>query len=869
MRFFAQSGRSMRFFGNIVGGSSVETASFFVNRSLTSRMLLLGLPLLAAVLALLFFVTGGSLANFVNRAIMRNTELQTQAMSLALEQILVETRNQLLILAAGSMEQQEMARRLRFRSRADGLRYREVAFMGLTPENRYLLLSYGGEIIAVPPHVALDAPAGPFHNISPGQRPGHVNVSQPLEVVYSMVPIDKSLQSLSFYVLRFSTPIYDAAGNFQGILVLSLDLTALRDTMSLYSSPEAPISAGEKTQMLSLFFDQGGWMLFQSEPPGDNGGEKNLRSDSVRAGFRGDFGRPGFSTAFRPGPEHLNYWSMVAEIQAGRPGRLPTSETGTAWNNGQMQVESVSYAPVTFMPNPEGPRVVVGGLAMLDSSFASTRAGMHLLSIYALCFLGGLLLLGLSLCWLARNMGRSLNLLSGELRSRNENDSAEALNLPRLPLELETIRQNVDILLERLRAARADQLSQAAAQTALWRREPVEDLPDPTDLPARGLVGASLPMQSLYGQIQKASQVLADVLIVGETGTGKELVSESIHNLSARADAPFITINCGALDEALLMDTLFGHVKGAFTEARQARKGAFLAAEGGTLMLDEVGNAAPKVQQALLRALSTRRIRPLGSDHDVPFDTRIIAATNAELRGDGQDGSFRDDLYYRLAVITIRTPPLRQRKEDIPALTVHFMREAVNTREPGMPGSIPRISRGALEKLMRHHWPGNVRELKNTLTRALTFCDGNLILAENIQLAPGDHQPENTSDDREARNNESAARSREEERNAHRHPTPRPDPVAEQAREKAPLLPHANQLNQRQRELLPRLMALGSVSRQEYQDLAGRGISMRTAQYDLQQMVQLGLMRKEGRGPAQRYVIVQPGAQAPAGKGCP
>lgn len=161
----------------------------------------------------------------------------------------------------------------------------------------------------------------------------------------------------------------------------------------------------------------------------------------------------------------------------------------------------------------------------------------------------------------------------------------------------------------------------------------MEDLPDPADLPVRGLVGTSLPMQTLYGQIQKASQVLADVLIVGETGTGKELVSESIHRLSDRADGPFITINCGALDEALLMDTLFGHVKGAFTEAKQARKGAFLAAEGGTLMLDEVGNAAPKVQQALLRALSTRRIRPLGADHDVPFDTRIIAATNAELRG--------------------------------------------------------------------------------------------------------------------------------------------------------------------------------------------------------------------------------------------
>lgn len=860
----------MRFLGSIVGGNSVETASFFVNRSLTSRMLLLGLPLLAAVLALIFFVTGGSLANLVNRAIARNTQLQTQAMSLALEQILVETRNQLLILAAGSMDRQEMARRLKFRSRADGLRYREVAFMGLTPENRYLLLNYGGEIIAVPPHVALDAPAGPFHNISPGQRPGHVNVSQPLEGVYSMVPINKSLHSLAFYVLRFSTPIYDAAGNFQGILILSLDLNVLRDTMSLYSSPEAPISAGAGTRVRSLFFDQDGWMLFQSENLDNDSGEKALRSDAVRAGFRGDFGRPGFSMAFRPGPEHLNYWTMVAEVQAGRSGRLPLSEVGTAWNSGQMRVESVSYAPVTFMPNPEGPRVVVGGLAMLDSSFTSTHAGIQLLSIYTICFLGGLLLLGLSLWWLARNMGRSLNLLSGELRSRNEDDSAEPLNLPPLPLELEAIKQNVDTLLNRLRRARADQLSQAAAQTALWQREAVEDLPDPADLPARGLVGASLSMQALYGQIQKASQVLADVLIVGETGTGKELVSESIHRLSARADGPFITINCGALDEALLMDTLFGHVKGAFTEAKQARKGAFLAAEGGTLMLDEVGNATPKVQQALLRALSTRCIRPLGSDHDVPFDTRIIAATNAELRGDGQDGSFRDDLYYRLAVITIHTPPLRQRKEDIPALMVHFMNEAVKTREPGMPRTIPRISRGALEMLMRHHWPGNVRELKNTLTRALTFCDGDLILAENIQLDPGGQSVNDTPDGKASRESRTPEETKGgEPADTHRDPPAHPAPTSEQGTGEAPSVPNPDQLNHRQRELLPRLAALGSVSRQEYQDLAGKGISMRTAQYDLQQMVRLGLMRKEGRGPAQRYVIVQPGGQTPADKGRP
>lgn len=862
----------MRVFGSVTGGSSVETALFFANRSLAGRMLMLGLPLLALVLMLIFFATGRSIENIVNRAITRNARLQAQAMSLALEQTLVETRNQLLILAAGSMDRQEMVRRLKFRSRADGLRYREVAFMGLTPENRYLLLNYGGEIIAVPPHVALDAPAGPFHNISPGQKPGNVNVGQPLEVTYSMVPIDKSLQSLAFYVLRFSTPIYDAAGNFQGILILSLDLKALRDTMSLFSSPDAPINGGEETRVRSLFFDRDGWMLFQSESLDADSGESLLSSDAVRAGFRGDFGRPGFSPAFRPGPEHINYWTMVAEVQAGRSGQLSLSGTGPVWNTGQNRVEGVSYAPVTFMSGPEGPRVVVGGLGMLDSSFTSTRTGMQLLSIYSLCFLGGTLLLGLSLWWLAHSTGKSLNRLSGELRSRNEHDSADALNLPPMPLELERIKRNVNILLARLHRAKADQISQAAEQNAQQQREPVEDLPDPADLPVRGLVGTSLPMQTLYGQIQKASQVLADVLIVGETGTGKELVSESIHRLSDRADGPFITINCGALDEALLMDTLFGHVKGAFTEAKQARKGAFLAAEGGTLMLDEVGNAAPKVQQALLRALSTRRIRPLGADHDVPFDTRIIAATNAELRGDGQDGSFRDDLYYRLAVITIQTPPLRRRKEDIPALMVHFMAEAVATREQGMPRTIPKISRGALEKIMRHHWPGNVRELKNTLTRALTFCDEDLILAENIQLDPGvqyeaRHGADPVASAGEQPGDTAPERTRDGERDKTRDATARPAPNQDKVTAGPPVAPDPEQLNHRQRELLPRLAALGSVSRQEYQNLAGEGISMRTAQYDLQQMVRLGLMRKEGRGPAQRYVIVQPGGYVPADKG--
>lgn len=904
----------MRFFGPLFRSSSLDIPPFLVTHSLASRMLLLGLPLLAAVLLLIFFATGRSIESIVNRAIARNAQLQAQAMSLALGQILDETRNQLLILSAGSMDQEEMARRFKFRAQAGGLRYREVAFVGLMPEDRYLLLNYGGEIISVPLHVALDSPSGPFHSLKADQQPGHVNVGQPLEAFYSLVPVNKVLQSLSLYVLRFSTPIHDANGIFRGYLLLSLDLRELRDVVSHYSSPDAPLAAADgETRMRTFFFDKEGWMLFQSEPLTPEQ-RRPLSCDAVRAGFWGDFSRPGFSTAFRPGPAHLNYWRMVAEVQNGRPGQIAPSESGTSWNLDQMRVERVSYAPVTFKDSVDGPPVVLGGLAVLDTSFTTTRTGMQLARIYACCFLGGLFLLGLSLWWLARHMGQSLNAVSTALQSRNEQGSVEPLELPALPLELERIRKNVNALLERLRRAKARRISQEAEQTAQWQREAVTDLPQAADLPSSGLIGSSPAMQLMYDQIQKASQSPADVLIVGETGTGKELVSGAIHRLSPRADGPFMTINCGALDEALLMDTLFGHVKGAFTEAKQARKGAFLAAEGGTLMLDEVGNAAPKVQQALLRALSTRHIRPLGSDQDVPFDTRIIAATNAELHSDAQHGSFREDLYYRLAVITIRTPPLRKRKEDIPALTVYFLARAIEARQQaagsGNPAEnsrisqtpqIPQISRGALSKLMDYNWPGNVRELKNTLTRALTFCEGRIIYAENIQIGPG--TPASSSSSRDAAGSataedaastasasDSASRvakiadnerttgadavsgpapgQDEQERREVSEKTQRPDQKAERVDAWREHLPGGfstelmDKLNHRQRELLPRLMAMGSVSRQDYQNLAGKDISMRTAQYDLQFLVRLGLVRKQGRGPALRYVFVSDSSSA-------
>ncbi len=847
----------MRIWTRPVLGNSLETTRFFVNRSMTSRVLLLGLPLLTLVLLLVFLATGRSIEALVNRAIARNAQLQAQAMSLSLEQILTETRNQLLILAAGSMDPKDMVRRLQFRVRAEGLRYREVAFMGTDPSQRYLLLSYGGEIISIPPDIASATVGNPFTSLSAAQRPGHVQVSQPLEVVYSMVPLNDSVQSIPLYVIRFSTPIYDSQGVFQGMLILSLDLTGLRDAISMFSSSSAPLrTADDETRIRSIFFDNQGWMLFQSENLEADEASGRLNSDSLRAGFQGEFGRAGFSTAFRPGPNHVNYWSMVSNVQAGHSGQI-FLDNSDAWGQENSAVEGVSFAPVTFAANPDSPRTIMGGLAVLDTSFTATRTGIQIIGIYSICLLAGICLLGLGLAWLARGTTKRLRRLSNEVNMRIDSHSSNPLVLPPMPRELEQLKDAINALLHRLRRSEEEQLNQQLMQDARWAREPAENMPELDDIPENGLVGTSAAMQDLRANILKAAPTMADVLVIGETGTGKEIVSAAIHQASPRANGPFITINCGALDENLLMDTLFGHVKGAFTEARQPRKGAFLTAEGGTLMLDEIGNAAPKVQQALLRALSTRMIRPLGSDEDVPFDTRIIAATNAELLQDAQEGSFREDLYYRLAVITIRTPPLRRRKSDLPLLAVFFLTRAAESQ--GLP--TPRLSRGALRKLQEYHWPGNVRELQNCLTRALAFCENGLIFAENIQLGP-DTLPGDIA--RPERGKLSCPPARADSRQPHgeaaetaESPVAQPVPAESEDQGAMPAAEDAQpRLNARLARLLPQIVELGSISRQEYQDMAGKDISMRTAQYDLQILVRLGLVRREGRGPAQRYIVL-------------
>ena len=237
------------------------------------------------------------------------------------------------------------------------------------------------------------------------------------------------------------------------------------------------------------------------------------------------------------------------------------------------------------------------------------------------------------------------------------------------------------------------------------------------------IIGQSPNMRAIFDMIQTVAPQTSRVLITGESGTGKELVARAIHENSIRAQAPFITINCGAFPETLLESELFGYMKGAFTGANENRQGLFQAAHGGTLFMDEIGNMSLTMQVKLYRVLQEGKVRPIGSTEESDVDVRIIAATNKEFEKEIAEGRFREDLYYRLSVIPIQVPPLRERRDDIPLLARHFLERFRKTMEK----PIEAISPEAMTRLESYDWPGNVRELENTMERAVALETGREI----------------------------------------------------------------------------------------------------------------------------------------------
>jgi len=286
-------------------------------------------------------------------------------------------------------------------------------------------------------------------------------------------------------------------------------------------------------------------------------------------------------------------------------------------------------------------------------------------------------------------------------------------------------------LVEALERAQSD--AEARLHAELQRVEDLTERLESGDLEHRferhGVVARSEAMRRVLAIVDKVGDTPVNVLVQGESGTGKEVIARALHDAGARSARPFVSINCGALPDTLLESQLFGHVKGAFTGAVRDQQGLLVSADGGTLFLDEIGEMSPAMQVRLLRALQERRVRPVGASVDLGFDARLIAATNRDLAAEVRGGRFREDLYYRLNVVEIELPPLRERPEDVPLLAHHFLERLAQRHD----ARAPSLSTTALRRLSLHSWPGNVRELLNVIERAFVMCDGE-IRVEHLAL---------------------------------------------------------------------------------------------------------------------------------------
>lgn len=319
--------------------------------------------------------------------------------------------------------------------------------------------------------------------------------------------------------------------------------------------------------------------------------------------------------------------------------------------------------------------------------------------------------------------------------------------LPQLPVAMITAYGNMDIAVEALKKGAFDFVSKplelmrlrSMVESALKLEPPAEQLP-PSTSSTTELIGQSPAMEGLKQQIRKVARSQAPIFISGESGSGKELVARAIHNLGPRENGPFVPVNCGAIPAELMESEFFGHKKGSFTGAHQDKQGLFLAANGGTLLLDEVADLPLAMQVKLLRAIQEKSVRAIGSEEEISVDVRILSATHKNLAKEVQNNQFRQDLFYRINVIELQVPSLRERIKDIPLLADKFLNQFA--KEADIPPL--KLSEQALESLKNHDFPGNIRELENTLERAFTLCQGTTITPEDLQLPSSTQQPMKT-----------------------------------------------------------------------------------------------------------------------------
>jgi two-component system response regulator HydG len=799
------------------------------------KLLVALIPPVVLILIVTGYITSWFFSEFLNEAIERLVRIQTLSIAHGVEQFLGHCREDLLLLAQGPITEPSLSHFCESRREVTGFAYAEVGF--LASDGRYHIF-----LAAEPGRPASLAEMDPAR-VDPSPLPlmkelSHLNrndvwisgLGEPLDARPKQAPSSSAQNTRR---IRLATPCFDGDNAFRGFLLIGIDVKSFRDILTLYNSQRSPIFAFVRSPEVRFiyFFDPAGWTLFESGQT--EGQSEELSTHKTRDSFAGVSEAAGSGPAFRPNHDNVEYWRMVEEVRGGRHGviRIEAKQDRQSWTDSYF----LGYSPVRFTVANYRDPLIIGGIAFADRSRLTLWAGYRQVDVIFVLTLLTTVLIAVLIFGLGRTITKPILELARAVNLIQEAGALEEIRLPDRDQETSFLKRTINNMIGTLRAqmdeirAKDEKLRADSQREKARLEEEVHALKRRLQYQEVGEIAGVGPVTEAWkSDILKAASVDVDVLITGETGTGKQLTAEAIHRHSSRAGKSFISINCGALDENLLLDSLFGHVKGAFTEAKSDRKGAFLTAHGGTLFLDEIGTASPKVQQALLRAISMRTVRPLGSDSEIEVDVRLITASNVDLRELIDKGVFREDLYYRLAVIMIRTPALRDMRENIPVLVEHFFKEAKVRMEKEHLG----FSKAALEKLKSHPWPGNVRELRNCVTRAVAMAQGNLIHEEDIRLAEKELLPKGAGV-RPPSESDLPALRREDE------------------------MIRSLELNPRQKRAFPLLLDRREVTRAEYQAIAGNNLSPRTALYDLQDLVKKGVLRKSGRGPATRYYLAK------------
>ncbi|UTF50844.1 sigma 54-interacting transcriptional regulator [Desulfomicrobium sp. ZS1] len=813
-----------------------------VRRKLRTRLLVTLIPTSLIVLALMGYATYWASSEFISLALERNSRIHAVTTAYAVEALLERCKRNLLFAARNPMNAEGAAAYLKDLRELEGLEFAEFGFMPLREGEPVVFVSREGESRRLAQEEVDGIRPGPalLYEHVRELKAGEVWLSEFGEVETPYPSAENPRERVSRVALRMVTPYVGPAGELGGYAYLSLNVQVIRNVLSLYESSNSPVFAfprNPKFQRYTFFFDVDGWALFQSESELDD--DSPLRTLNIRKTLSGTLGRPGLPEAFRPSERNENYWRTVEDVRKGhkdivRP--LKRMDSSSPYSE-----HFLAYAPVRLGLAPGQDAAVIGGIAYEDRSVLVDLAGYRHIDVMLIISAISVLVLVLAIALVARGTTLGLQELAYAVKNLTEKGEWEEVRLVETGYEAEMLKDSINSMIRTLQAQFEEIKSKDLKIESVTLKEPVELSMGPAastlDESFPELVGAGPFMKQMKRDIVKASQVEVDVLIEGETGTGKQLAAEAVHRLSSRSGKPFISINCGELDENLLLDSLFGHVKGAFTDGKGDRRGAFLQADGGTLFLDEIQSASLKVQQALLRALSLRKIKPLGSDQDVDVNVRLITATNVDLKALIGAGKFREDLYYRLKVITITTPSLREQRQNIPLLAMHFLKEGEHMA--GRTGLA--LSRGALKALISYDWPGNIRELKHVIITAAVMSEGRVIQSEQLGIngkARNEDEGQDESADSFARENGEGFENSM--------------PAKYDNAQNDGGLPL--DLNSRQVIACEYVRAHGSISSKDLLGLLDGGISKRTASYDLQDLVNRGLLTRVGQGPATRYV---------------